>query len=154
VLGGSARVSVKFTGTATFPSSTNAFWQQTNTWKIIDLTGSAANPGLTVFAFVDGAAGNNTGIFTTSADATGIYLTFRPIPRPSIDPNVVGAGTTNAQLSWSSVGGVTYRVQYKTNLNQIGWLDLTNLAATGTTTTIVDNTSPAPAERYYRVISP
>ena len=157
VLGGSSRVLVKFIGTATFPDSTNAFWQQTNTWKIIDLTGPAANPGLTIFSGVDGAAGNNAGSFSTSADATGIYLTFTPgvqAPPPLIDSNIVGAGTTNAQLSWSSVAGATYKVQYKTNINQIGWLDLTNLAATGTTTTILDNTSPVPAERYYRVISP
>lgn len=157
VLGGTSRVLVKFIGGATFPDSTNAFWQQTNTWKIIDLTGSAANPGLTVFADVAGAAGNNAGNFTTSADATGVYLTFTPgvqAPPPVIDPNIVGAGTTSAQLSWSSVAGATYKVQYKTNLNQVGWLDLTNLTATGTTTTIVDNTSPAPNERYYRVISP
>jgi autotransporter-associated beta strand protein len=157
VLGGSSRVLVRFTGTATFPDSTNAFWQQTNTWKIIDLTGTAANPGLTVFSGVDGAAGNNAGSFTTSADATGIFLTFKPgvqAPPPVIDSNIVGAGTTNAQLSFSSVAGATYKVQYRTNLDQIGWLDLTNLTATGTTTTIVDNTSPAPAQRFYRVISP
>ncbi len=157
VLGGSSRLLVRFTGTATFPDSTNAFWQQTNTWKIIDLTGTATNPGLTVFSGVDGAAGNNAGNFTTSADAGGIYLTFKPgvQPPPSvIDSNIVGAGTTNAQLSFSSVAGATYKVQYRTNLDQIGWLDLTNLTATGTTTTIVDNTSPAPAQRFYRVISP
>lgn len=157
VLGGNSRVLVKFIGAATFPDSTNAFWQQTNTWKIIELTGGATNPGLTVFTGVDGAAGNNAGYFTTSADATGVYLTFKPgvqAPPPVIDSNIVGAGTTSAQLSWSSVAGASYKVQYKTNLNQVGWLDLTNLFATGTTTTIVDNTSPAPVERYYRVISP
>ena len=157
VLGGNSRVLVKFIGTATFPDSTNAFWQQTNTWKIIALSGGAANPGLTVFAGVDGAAGNNAGNFTTSADATGVYLTFKPgvqAPPPVISSTIVGAGTTNAQVSWSSVAGATYKLQYKTNLNQVGWLDLTNLTATGTTTTIADTTSPVPAERYYRVISP
>lgn len=120
--------------------------------------GVGANPGPTTFATVDGVAGNTAGNFTTSADAGGnVYLTFTPgvqAPPPVIDPTIVGAGTTSAQLSWSSVAGATYKVQYKTNISQIGWLDLTNLAATGTTTTIVDSTSPAPNERYYRVISP
>jgi autotransporter-associated beta strand protein len=157
VLGGGSRVLIKFSGTATFPDSTNAFWQQTNTWKIIDLTGPAANPGLAVFAGVDGAAGNTAGSFTTIADATGIYLTFTPgvqAPPPLIDSNIAGAGTANAQLKWSSVAGATYKVQYKTNLDQIDWLDLTNLTATGTSTTIADTTTPVPTQRFYRVISP
>ena len=52
------------------------------------------------------------------------------------------------------MAGASYTVQYKTNIDQVGWLDLTTLTATGTTTTIVDNTSPVPNERYFRVVSP
>ncbi|MDW8310935.1 MAG: hypothetical protein RMK20_16305, partial [Verrucomicrobiales bacterium] len=69
-------------------------------------------------------------------------------------PVIPGAGTTNAQLSWSSVTGATYTVQYKSNLNQVGWLNLTTLVATGTNTTIVDNTFPVPPQRFYRIVSP
>lgn len=157
VLGGTSRLLVKFIGSATLPDSSNAFWTQTNTWKIIDLTGSAANPGLTTFAGVDGAEANTAGTFSTWSDASGVYLTFTPgvqAPPPEIDPSVLGAGTGNAQLSWSTVAGATYGVQYKTNLSQTGWLFLTNLTATGTSTTITDTTSPSPGERYYRVVSP
>lgn len=157
VLGGNSRMRLSFIGTATFPDADHAFWQSPRSWKVISLSGAASNPGLTVFTGVDGVEGNTAGTFTTTADAAGVYLHFTPgatPPEPYIDPNVVGAGTTSAQLSWSSVAGATYTVQYKTNLNQTGWLTLTNLTATGTTTTIVDNTNPAPQERYYRVVSP
>jgi autotransporter-associated beta strand protein len=157
VLGGSSRLQLAFVGTATFPDGGNAFWQSPRSWKVISLSGAASNPGLTFFAGVDGVEGNTAGTFSTTADAAGIYLNFNPgvtPPEPYIDPNVVGAGTASAQLSWSSVAGAGYTVQYKTNLNQTGWLTLTNLTAEGTTTTIVDNTSPVPNQRYYRVVSP
>jgi fibronectin-binding autotransporter adhesin len=158
VLGGASHLLVKFTGSASFPDSTNVFWQTNRSWLVIAGSGSAANPTATNFATVDGVAGNNAGSFATTADANGnVYLNFTPgvvPPPPVIDPNIVGAGTTNAQISWSSVAGASYTVQYKTNLNQVGWLDLTNLIASGITTAIVDNTSPVPVERYYRVISP
>lgn len=156
VLGGSSRLLIKFVGTATFPASDDPFWQSARSWKVISLAGGA-NPDDTVFAGVDGVEGNTAGTFSTTADAAGIYLNFNPgvtPPEPYIDPNVVGAGTASAQLSWSSVAGAGYTVQYKTNLNQTGWLTLTNLTAEGTTTTIVDNTSPVPNQRYYRVVSP
>jgi autotransporter-associated beta strand protein len=159
VLGGASRVLVNFISAATLPDSTNSFWQQTNTWKIIALSGGAANPGATVFAGVDSVAGTNAGTFTTSADASGVYLTFIPsavlLPPPAVlDPNIVGAGTTSAQVSWSSVVAASYTLQYKTNLNDAVWLNLTNLTASGTNTTIVDNTSPVPNQRFYRVVSP
>lgn len=160
-LGGASRVLVKFTGTATFPDSTNSFWQQTNTWKIIALSGGAANPGATVFAGVDGVDGNNAGTFSTSADASGVYLTFSstnappPLPPPPVlSPNIVGAGTTSAQVNWSSVSGASYTLQFKSNLTQAVWLDLTNFTATGTNTTVVDTASPVPNQRFYRVVSP
>jgi autotransporter-associated beta strand protein len=157
-LGGTSRLRVKFIGAATFPDPANPFWQQTNIWKVIALSGSAANPGLTVFSGVDGVEGNTAGTFTIIADAAGVYLVFTPSaappPPPVISPQIPGAGTTNAQLSWSSVAGAQYTVQYKSNLNQPGWLNLTTIVATGPTTTIVDNTSPVPPQRFYRVISP
>jgi fibronectin-binding autotransporter adhesin len=157
VLGGGSRIFVKFIGTATFPDAGNAFWQSARSWKIIALSGAAANPGLTVFAGVDGAEGNTAGTFSTSADATGVYLNFTPgvtPPPPVIEPNIVGAGTANAALSWSSLSGVNYQVQYKNDLNDVNWSVLTNITATGAKTTIVDSTTPVPAKRFYRVLAP
>jgi autotransporter-associated beta strand protein len=159
VLGGSSRLLINFTGTSTFPDATNSFWQQTRSWTIIAGSGSAANPGPTDFAIIDGTNGVTAGVFSTAAAGNGtVVLTFTPTnslpPAPVIDPNIVGAGTGNAQLSWSSQAGASYTVEFKTNITQTGWLFLTNLTATGTTTTIADQTTPVPAERYYRVVSP
>jgi autotransporter-associated beta strand protein len=157
VLGGSSRLLVKFIGAATFPDTNNVFWQTSHQWTIIAGSGSASNPGLSNFSAVHGATGNNAGTFGTSVDASGnVTLTFTPaaVGAPVVSPTIVGAGTTSAQVSWSSVPGESYTVQYKANLDQPDWVDLTNLQATGATTTIVDSTTPAPTQRFYRVISP
>jgi autotransporter-associated beta strand protein len=45
VLGGNSRLVVSLVGTATAPTETDPFWQQTRQWKIVSLTGTAANPG-------------------------------------------------------------------------------------------------------------
>lgn len=156
-LGGTSKLQLKFIGSATFPDATNAFWQTSHSWLVIAGSGAAANAGATTFSAVTGAEGG-AGTFSTSADANGnVTLNFTPgvqAPAPTIDSAVLGVGTGNTLLSWSSVAGATYGVQYKTNLNQVGWLNLTNLTATGTSTTITDTTVPVPKERYYRVISP
>lgn len=157
VLGGNSRLLIRFTGSATFPHPADPFWQSARSWKVISLSGAATNPGLTVFAGVDGVDGNLAGTFGTTADAAGVYLTFTPgvtPPPPVLASHIPGAGTTNAQLTWSSVAGATYTVQYKSNLNQVGWLNLTTLVATSGSTSIVDPTSPVPNQRFYRVISP
>jgi autotransporter-associated beta strand protein len=156
VLGGTAKISINFTGSAPAPDAGNPFWQASRSWRVLTIGGAAANPGNTTFAtVVNGSfpAGN----FSTTADVNGILLTFTPgagaPPPPVISPNIVGAGTASATVAWSSVAGYTYTVQYRTNLNQIGWLTLGTAPATGATTAIVDNSGPH-AERYYRVVWP
>jgi autotransporter-associated beta strand protein len=159
VLGGTSRLLVKFIGTATFPDETNAFWQEPRSWKIISRSGSAANPGATTFATIDGTNGCTAGRFSTSADTSGnVYLNFALVGRvatnqPYIYPNLVGAGTTNVQLSWISEVGANYTVQFNTNLTKTNWIEITNLVATSTNTTIMDKISSVSRERYYRVVS-
>jgi fibronectin-binding autotransporter adhesin len=157
-LGGSSRLLIKFIGSSTTPTNTDIFWQSAQSWKIISLSGGAANPGSTTFAGIDGTNGITAGIFSTSVDGGGnVFLNFTPsatVPQPVLSSTIVGAGTTSAQVTWSSVNGANYRVEYKTNLNQVGWLTLTNISATSTNTTAIDNTAPVPNERYYRVVAP
>ena len=59
------------------------------------------------------------------------------------------AGT---EVSWDSVGGVTYRVQFQNSLGDPGWNDLPgDVTAVGTTTTKTDTTTSGESERFYRV---
>lgn len=55
-------------------------------------------------------------------------------------------------VSWSSVSGRTYRLQFKNAVNDAGWNDVPgNVAATGTTAIKTDLTTAGQPERYYRV---
>lgn len=156
VLGGSSKLALTFSGSATAPNASDVFWQSPRSWTILTVSGGASNPGATAFAAITNTF--TAGTFTNYADVNGnIILSFIPgaaaPPQPTLSPNIAGAGTASATVSWSSVAGYTYTVQYKTNLNQVGWLTLGTALANGTTTSIVDNSGPH-AERYYRVVWP
>ena len=58
------------------------------------------------------------------------------------------------QLSISSDLGVTNLIQTVTNLTQANWELLTSLVVTQSPYTVVDTTSPAVAQRFYRVVVP
>ena len=67
-------------------------------------------------------------------------------------PIVVGAdGTT---LTWSALPGVTYRLQYKSNLSDSTWIDLPgDITATNNTAFSLDTTSSTNLARFYRIIA-
>jgi len=158
VLGGTSQLLLNFTGSATAPDAANPFWKTNHSWVILTVSGAAANPGPTTFASVVNGT-SSAGVFSTAADAGGnIVLTFEPggptPPRPVIADTIVGAGTLNPTLSWSdAVSGVKYQLQYKTNLNQAGWLVVGDVIATGTTASLTHTNCTWP-ECYYRVIVP
>lgn len=159
-LGGSAKLSIHFTGSATAPDAGNPFWQSVRQWTVIPLSGGATNIGPTVFpTLLNGT--NAAGYFTNFAAANGdIVLQFipdavapTPPPQPVISPVIVGANTASAVISWSATNSYTYTVQLKTNLTQPTWITLGTSTATGTNATFTDTTGPRP-QSYYRVIWP
>jgi autotransporter-associated beta strand protein len=132
---------------------------QTYSWIIAKAAGGITGFSPDAFTVSTANFQNDLGskTFSVSTDGSGnLLLNFGSAvpPQPTIDSNIVGAGTGDAQLSWTSVSGVSYTVQYKTNLNQVDWLTLTNIVATDATSSAHDTTTPVPSERYYRVISP
>ena len=70
-------------------------------------------------------------------------------PQPVIQSiTTLGADVT---LIWSSVAGQTYRVQYKNDLSDASWTDLTpDVTATGATATKMDSVGAA-TQRFYRI---
>ncbi len=158
VLGGTSMIDVHFTGSATAPNPSTTFWQSAHSWKVAALSGGATNVGLSNF----GSVTNGTyaaGTFSTSVDGSGnIILTFAiPITttnQPVISRFTAAPGATNTTLSWSTQASLNYQVQYKSNLNQIGWLPLTNVTATGSSASVTVDCSPSIAERYFRIIVP
>ena len=77
-LGGTSKLSINFSGSATAPTATNAFWQTQEAWTVIPVSGSAGNSNSTKFAsLLNGtyAAGN----FTNFVYGNGnIVLLYQP----------------------------------------------------------------------------
>ena len=156
-LGSSSTLLIQFIGSATVPSSTNAFWQTNHTWKIISLSGPATNSGNSNFSAIAGTNDISSGTFSTSVDGSGSiilsYVGVAPPPQPVIEPTITGAGTTNATIRWSAVNGVTYQVQYKDDLNDATWSVLGSpVTATGSTASITDTTNPPAGDCYFYAV--
>ncbi len=153
VLGGSSRLAIQFTGTATFPDATNAFWQSTRSWTIIPISGGASNPGSSNFSAIDGTNGVTAGTFSTSVSGGSIVLTFTPSggapPAPVMTTTIPNAGTTNAQVSWSSVNGSSYEVYASSTLTN--WTLIGTVTASGATATYTDTNNPPAQVRFYRI---
>jgi autotransporter-associated beta strand protein len=105
----------------------------------------------------------NAGIYTVILTATGPggsasatnnnYITVTNPPAPVISGTIANAGQPNGVLTWSSLSGVTYEVQYKDNLTAASWSILGTVPATGPTSSITDTNLPVSPQRFYQVIA-
>jgi hypothetical protein len=59
---------------------------------------------------------------------------------------------SNRVLSWNSATGVSYTVQFKTNLDQPAWMTLGSVGGMDITTTMTDS-NPIEPQRFYRLLS-
>lgn len=95
----------------------------------------------------------NLGVELTVLDVIGWDLVTGTPPPPPVIPtikNVARSGNT-INFSWASAVGRSYQVQYRTNLTQVGWLNLNSpITAIGTTTSSSDTVGPGP-RRFYRI---
>jgi hypothetical protein len=72
------------------------------------------------------------------------------VPPPNISPVKINNGNFN--ITWQAYPGKTYRVQYKLNLADSAWTDLTtDMIASGYTLSVSDQIGVSP-QRFYRVI--
>ena len=79
-----------------------------------------------------------------------VLLVQTPTAPPVIQSIVLNDGI--ATITWSSVAGQTYRVQYKNSLSDSTWTDLPpDVTATGPTASKTDNVGAQP-QRLYRVL--
>lgn len=106
-------------------------------WQTSDADANTTN-NITVQVADDGAP--------ALSDTENFTVTI--LPRPLIQQ--IELVDTNILLTWSAISGCNYRVQAKTNLNDVTWFDLTpDVTATGATAT---HTEPlGDAARFYRV---
>ena len=105
-----------------------------------------------------GQAGTSTVTLTVSDSAltTSTAFTLTVLPQP-IPPAFSILGNSNVQLSWATVSGFHYQVQYSADLSQ--WIPLGSLTlATGSPMTWTDDgtqTGASPStqsRRFYRLL--
>jgi hypothetical protein len=106
---------------------------------------TAANPTATIT--------NTTTYTVTVTDHNGCTASASAVltvmPQPVIGPITLSG--TDATLVWSSLTGQTYRVQYKTDLTDASWTDLTpDVTATGATAAKTNSVGAA-TPRFYRI---
>ena len=106
---------------------------------------TAANPTATVTSATTYTVTVTDHNGCTASDSVVLTL----VPPPEI-ASITMSGT-DATLVWSSLAGQTYRVQYKAELTDAGWTDLTpDVTAAGATATYTDSVGAA-TQRFYRI---
>jgi hypothetical protein len=109
-------------------------------------------------------AGTNFALVSPTGDADGDGMNNRDEYNAGTNPtnalsllNIVLTATNANVLQFVAQTGLTYSVQYRTNLTAALWATVTNISSSSNTvrTIQVDSvTAPAGAERYFRVITP
>ena len=63
-----------------------------------------------------------------------------------------GPGHTIPQITWAAADGVTYQVQYKTNLTDPAWLPVNGTVVIQNGVGSINDSDPAPDHRFYRIV--
>jgi streptogramin lyase len=98
------------------------------------------------------AVDNNTNIYVS--DSLNCTIRMDPLIAAPVPPTVQMVrqpGGGSLTLAWSALAGHPYRVQFKTNLTQSGWSDLTSVTPSSWTGAVSVPTGPD-ASRFYRVV--
>ncbi|MGO8697314.1 MAG: CotH kinase family protein [Limisphaerales bacterium] len=124
---------------------------------------SRANP--VIYATTAESIANRLVVITdTGADSSattlataGVNQIFRGValaPNAAVDPHIFNsvANTNGFDITWTSLLGQNYTVQWASDLSSANWTTLTNLTSTLPTTTVIDATAPADTNRFYRII--
>jgi uncharacterized repeat protein (TIGR03803 family) len=75
---------------------------------------------------------------------------FRLVIPPTVLP-VAQAGNT-VLITWSSIAGQSYQVQYNSNLASTNWINVTPQITATTNTTMISDTNTPSQQSYYRIV--
>jgi hypothetical protein len=151
VLGGASTLAIAFTGSATPPDANSAFWQAAHSWKVVSLSGTAANPGQSNFSSLANAT-FAAGAFSTWVDASGnVALVFLPAaaPAPQIESAAAAAGG-DFVLTFTTVANRLYVLEFTPDLQNSNWVSLATNQAPGGFLTLT-NVMGAGSRGFYRI---
>jgi len=124
---------------------------------VVDLTGIPSAVAVAVnsvpLVFTNNLQNTNLVVFdlAVTQDMQHVVLSLGSNAEPELVIQSVAVTNGTPTVTWTSVSNSTYRVQFKTNLWELEWQDLTpNITATGPTTSVTD---PAfVSQRFYRIL--
>jgi hypothetical protein len=123
--------------------------------RVLDPLGLAINAGGPGQQFPALAAGSSRAFLVVNQavrdGADRIVANLVWIDDAPVITSITRAGGS-ATLIWTSLSGRTYRVQYRVNITDPAWLDVSgDVLATASTSTKTDNTLGTALTRFYRV---
>jgi hypothetical protein len=79
-------------------------------------------------------------------------ISVTPVPVPAFKATTITSSTFN--LSWATMTGLVYQVQYKTNLLQTNWINLGKLLVASTNSLTISDTNAIKTspQRFYRLM--
>ena len=164
--GGTVPAGTNFTFNATVTGTTpTVLWYQNGTTLIASqtlsaMTNNSATASSNVSLTLSNVTTANSGTYTVqvtnfwgSTVSSNAVLTVQggsPPPAPVLEGSMAGG---RLLITFPAVVSQSYTVEYKTNLNDPSWSQLTNFTAGSTNATASDAISNSP-QRYYRVTAP
>ncbi|MGO9201871.1 MAG: protease pro-enzyme activation domain-containing protein [Limisphaerales bacterium] len=135
------------------PNEFLASWNGTTLFEALNAGAFA----WTNIEFVVSATGTSSAIefvFRNDQNAFGLDdVSVQPLPAPALEPPTLANGVIS--LTWSTVPGASYQVQYTENLTTAIWHNLGSaLPATSGTLSAFDSSAPSPSspQRFYRIV--
>jgi autotransporter-associated beta strand protein len=89
-------------------------------------------------------------VYNDLGNDTSQFAKLTVVPRPQIQ-TPAGAGTPDVVLTWPAIPGISYQVQYNTNLVTTNWYLLTNVVAAGSSLSVTDHPPIGSLQRFYRL---
>jgi T5SS/PEP-CTERM-associated repeat protein len=119
-------------------------------WQLGGLTIPDATNSMFTIAKAQPTNGGNYQVVVSnmSGSVTSVVATLKVLVQPALT-NAVLVGT-NLSFSFQSVTGLSYTIEYKTNLTDAAWIPLRTETGNGSLFTITDNVTAA-ASRFYRI---
>jgi hypothetical protein len=131
---------------------------------VVAMRYSGAGTGPAAIQHLDTSTGSKVVYFgfpfetITSATVRESYMFdilkfFEAIPAPILSTPAAQLSSGTVTVSWSAIPGKRYRVQHKSNLNNIAWSNLgSDVIAAGGTASKTDNSVTGISQRFYRVL--
>lgn len=129
-------------------------WQVDTTTDVPSYVAGAASDGFRVpadFGVFPAVLSEGAGNWETTSEAWASYISYDVAALRFIDIRVTGDTVT---LVWTSVAGISYRIQWRSDLVQGTWTDGPLISATGATTEWSGTGVSGTSARFYRLQVP